>query len=84
MASGLACVATDIPGSRDVLEDGGGELVPLDDPESLASALERLAADPEARRRLGEEARAIVEARYSLESIAGRYEALYRRLRPRS
>jgi glycosyltransferase involved in cell wall biosynthesis len=80
MASGLACVATDIPGSRDVLEHGGGELLPLDDPESLAAALERLAADPEARRRLGEQARSLVEARYSIESVAERYEALYRRL----
>lgn len=80
MATGLACVASDIPGSADVLAGGGGQLVPLDDDAALAEALDRLAADPEARRRLGAEAREIILDRYSFESIAGRYLDVYHEL----
>jgi len=84
MATGLACVASDIPGSRDVLAHGGGWLVPLDDDARLASDLDRLAADPEQRRRLGREARALIERRFSFASVADRYLALYEELLGRS
>jgi glycosyltransferase involved in cell wall biosynthesis len=80
MASGLACVATDIPGSRDVLARGGGVLVPVDDAEALAREIDRLAADPAERRRLGEEAQRIVERDYSIHSVASRYREAYRDL----
>jgi glycosyltransferase involved in cell wall biosynthesis len=77
MATGLACVASDIPGSRDVLRHGGGRLVPLDDERALAEALDELASDPDLRDRLGAEARAVVADRFSLESVARRYLAIY-------
>jgi glycosyltransferase involved in cell wall biosynthesis len=77
MASGLACVATEIPGAADVLADGGGVLVPLDDDERLAEALDRLAGDPELRRRLGGEARNLIEDRYTFSAIAARYREVY-------
>jgi glycosyltransferase involved in cell wall biosynthesis len=80
MASGLACVATDIPGSRDVLARGGGVLVPVDDAKALAREIDRLAADPAERRRLGEEAQRIVESDYSIRSVACRYREAYRDL----
>jgi len=81
MASGLPCVASDIPGSRDVLEDGGGELVPLDDDAALAARLDALAADPDRRAELGRIARARAEREFAFERIAGRYLALYGRVR---
>lgn len=77
MSGGLACVASDIPGSKDVLAQGGGWLVPLDDDARLAAELDRLADDPALRRRLGMEARAMIEERFSFASIADRYLALY-------
>ncbi len=80
MATGLACVATDIPGSADVLLDGGGLLVPLDDDALLARELDRLAGDPLERRRLGEEARKLTLDRYSFTRIAERYRAVYDQL----
>lgn len=80
MSSGLACLASDIPGAADVLADGGGALVSLDDDEALAGELDRLLGDPAERRRLGTEARKIVEDRYSFQSIASRYRALYESL----
>jgi glycosyltransferase involved in cell wall biosynthesis len=80
MASGLACVASDIPGSRDVLADGGGILVPLDDEDALVEALDALAANAEERARLGREARRVIEQSYSLERVARRYVEVYETL----
>ena len=77
MATGLACVASDIPGSADVLADGGGVLVPLDDDTALVAELDRLAGDAAERGRLGREARQIILGRYSFDSIAARYRDVY-------
>ncbi len=53
-ACGKPIVATDIPGCRVVVQDGvNGFLVPVDDPQKLAEALERLARSPELRTRMG-------------------------------
>lgn len=57
-AMGLPIVATDIRGCRQVVErDRTGLLVPVRDPAALARALERLATDEVARRRMGAAAR---------------------------
>ncbi len=78
MASGCACVATDIPGSRDLVEtERSGLLVPPEDAEGLAGALRRLAEDPEARRRLGEAAHRRAVEHFSIEREAAAYGALY-------
>src|SRR5438874_6167158 len=48
-------VATGVGGTPDVVEDGAdGMLVAVGDVDAIAAALERLAHDPELRRRLGE------------------------------
>jgi glycosyltransferase involved in cell wall biosynthesis len=80
MASGVASVASDIPGSRDVLQHGGGRLFPLDDVDGLAQVLDGLAGDAARREQLATEGRAVVAERFSLESVAARYLALYREL----
>lgn len=78
MASGKACVATDVPGSRDLVVDGeSGLLVAPEEPEALSAALRRLATSPELRRRLGQKARRRVEAHYTLEVEVARHQALY-------
>jgi glycosyltransferase involved in cell wall biosynthesis len=80
MAAGVACIATDIPGSRDVLAGGGGRLVPLDDLAALRAALDELADSPDLRAKLGAEARDLVERDFSLASVADRYLDAYARL----
>jgi len=48
LALGLPCIATDTPGASDVLCGGAfGELIPIDDPVSLESAILRFLACPE-------------------------------------
>lgn len=54
MAAGLPVIATNGGGPAEFVEDGvTGLLVPPGDPAALATALRRLAEDPELRRRLG-------------------------------
>jgi glycosyltransferase involved in cell wall biosynthesis len=77
MASGLACVATDIPGSRDALAHGGGLLVAAEDRDALARAIDGLAGNAPERSRLGAQARRVIEERYALGRVAERYLELY-------
>ncbi|MEM1176941.1 MAG: glycosyltransferase [Acidobacteriota bacterium] len=77
MASGLPSVATDIPGSRDLVEnDRSGLLVPPEDASTLAGALERLEGAA-LRRRLGRGARRRVEAHFAIEREVADHEAIY-------
>jgi glycosyltransferase involved in cell wall biosynthesis len=77
MASGVPCVAPDV---GDIAELIGttGEVVPAGDAEALASGWERLAAmGEEERRSLGDQARARVADRFSLDRAADAFETLY-------
>jgi glycosyltransferase involved in cell wall biosynthesis len=81
MSTGRACVASDIPGCRDVIASGqNGLLVPPENAVALSGALSRLAADPDLRRRLGREARARIEQHYRIEREVADYEAMYAEL----
>jgi glycosyltransferase involved in cell wall biosynthesis len=78
MASGRASIASDIPGSRDIVEAGhSGDLVPADDAGALAEAIRRLANDPPTRRARGEAARRRVLESYSIEREVEAHESLY-------
>ena len=78
MRAGIAVVATDVGSVRDAIDDGEtGMLVPAGDTGALRAALERLLADPDARRRLGERARAAASSRFSASAAARWYEQLY-------
>lgn len=80
-ACGRPIVATDVPGCREIVEEGGnGLLVPVRDPAALASAIERLLAAPELRRAMGERSRAIAVERFSETVVIGRVLDLYRSL----
>ncbi len=69
-ACGRPLVATDVPGCRDVVQDGiNGFLVPPGDACSLADALERLILDRELRIRMGKAGRLQAETRFSDRSI---------------
>jgi glycosyltransferase involved in cell wall biosynthesis len=77
MAHGCACVATDVDGSRALLAEGAGVLVPPGDAEALASAIRRLLDDPEAARALGARARSRAEQAFSARAMVDAYEQLY-------
>ncbi len=85
MYLGRAIVATRVGGIPTLIEHGvTGLLVLPDDPGSLAAALDRLAADPQLRERLGAAARAWAEAEIQPERAARRIAELYRSLAVRS
>jgi glycosyltransferase involved in cell wall biosynthesis len=80
MASGLPVVATRSGGIPDVVTDGAtGLLVPERDATALAAATARLLDDPSLAVRLARAAHAALEARFSPDSIARGFDAVYRR-----
>lgn len=81
-ACGLPAVATDVPGTREVIADGkNGWLAPAGDPQALAAAMARLMRAPiEERRAMGERARQRVADRFSLDNVLDRWERLYEEL----
>lgn len=79
MAAGLAIVATDVPGHRDVIVRGEtGLLVPPEDPASLAEAIAMLAADPDWRQQMGRAGRQRVAEQFTVQHMAERTAAVYR------
>jgi glycosyltransferase involved in cell wall biosynthesis len=66
MACGVPAVATDVPGSADILRGSpSGLLVPPDDVAAAAELIAPLLADPARRAQMGRAGRAEAEARYS-------------------
>lgn len=79
MATGKPVVVADIPGVREVIEDGReGLLADPMNPQDLAGKIRQLLADPETRRRMGELGREKVIASFSIERVTDQIEALYR------
>jgi glycosyltransferase involved in cell wall biosynthesis len=78
-AVGLPIVATRVGGVPEVVEHGvSGFLVPPGDPDGLMLAMDRVEGlDPEARRALGAQGRALVEQRYGTRSVMERWDRLY-------
>ena len=81
-ACGVPAVATDVPGTREVLIDGvNGWLARGGDANSLGDAMSRLMSMPaEERYAMGQRARQRVIAEFSLESKLDRWERLYEEL----
>jgi glycosyltransferase involved in cell wall biosynthesis len=78
MAHGRAVVATPVGGIPGLVEDGRtGLLVPPGDAGALRAAIDRLLADPELRRRLGEAARERVTELCSWERVVDETIAAY-------
>jgi glycosyltransferase involved in cell wall biosynthesis len=71
-SQGLACVATEVSGIPELVENGRtGLLVAPDSPEEFARALQAMIADPARRRALGEAGRQRVRTRFGLEANIG-------------
>ena len=78
MACETAVVASAVGGIVEVVEDGKtGLLVPPARPDALAEALNRVLANPELAREMGQAGRRRVEAQFAWASIAERTEQVY-------
>ena len=78
MAAGRPVVATDVGGTRHLLEDGrSGRLVPPQDAGSLADALAAYLGDPEGARRAGQAGRAVAERRFRIGAVVDRTLDVY-------
>lgn len=85
MASGLPIVATRISGHEDVVAHGhNGLLVPVNDADAMAAALDTLLRDPAKRQRMGLASREVMQQRYCTQRVLSRLVALYRGLDPAS
>jgi glycosyltransferase involved in cell wall biosynthesis len=81
MATGLACVASDVAGAKAQIEDGvTGLLFPNRDHLALRECVNRLRADPALRDRLGRAAREHVLAEHTLLAMGIRWERVYERV----
>ena len=78
MASGAAIVATRVPGVSAL--DGAGILVPVEEPSSLAIAVDTLLADPARSRQLGQAARRRAVERYTLQRSLDSNIGLWKKL----
>lgn len=78
-ASGRACIATDVPGCREVVRAGEtGWLVPPRDAAALAAAIEEALSRPEELSRRGQQGRIMAETELGKEAVIGRTLDVYR------
>ena len=81
MYFGCPSVARRAGGIPEVVEDNvSGILVPTDNPDDIARAIEGLIQDPKRRMAMGKAAQRRARERFSAGVIVPRYEALYRRV----
>jgi glycosyltransferase involved in cell wall biosynthesis len=81
MAAGVPVVATDIPGTRELVMPGTtGYLAPVGDRAGFAKHTVRLLDDPELAARFSAAARDRMRSNFSVETMVERHAALYREL----
>ena len=73
MATGLACVVTDVGGVADIVTESTGIMVPPQRPDLLASALRAVVDNPDKRQRLGASALARVQQEYRFDTMVDRF-----------
>ena len=80
LAHGRAVVASAVGGVPEILDGGGGVLVPPGDPDALADAMRTLLADPALAARLGAEGRVIARDWFGADRMVQESLRLYRGL----
>jgi glycosyltransferase involved in cell wall biosynthesis len=79
MAAGVPVVATDIPGTRDLVENATtGYLVPVGNRAGITRCTQKLLNDGALAERLGRAGRGRAEAEFSVQRMIDRYVNLYR------
>jgi glycosyltransferase involved in cell wall biosynthesis len=77
-ACGVAAVAADVGGVRECIDNGkSGVIVAAADIDAYVAAVAALLVDDVARAAMGDAARAVVDARFSLPRIVDAYDAFY-------
>jgi glycosyltransferase involved in cell wall biosynthesis len=78
MASGCACIASDVGGNAFLIQNGvSGLLFPVGDREALASHIRRLVEDPAKRIQIGEAARRRIHDHFSWARVGEMYRQLF-------
>lgn len=78
MASGCACIATEVGGNRFLIHSGvSGFLFPPGDREALRAHIRRLMDDPAKRAQLGRAARKRIEEEFDWKIVGGKYRQLF-------
>ena len=80
MAAGLPTVATDVGGNSELVTETTARLVPADNSDALAQALNYYVEQTHLRREAGEQARSRCLELFSLNAMIGNYRALYESL----
>jgi glycosyltransferase involved in cell wall biosynthesis len=81
MAAGLPCIATDIPGNRELVRDREtGSLVPVGSPEALAHAIEIMLTDRPFAERCAKAAYDLVAREYDEEVEKREWQLLFSQL----
>jgi glycosyltransferase involved in cell wall biosynthesis len=79
MANYTAVICTDIPGPNAVMDEGKtGLIVPKQDPQAIANAVNSLLADPQKAFAMGRAGRQMVETTYDWKNICARIVELYK------
>src|SRR3972149_5277670 len=82
MSTGKPVLVSDIPGVREVIEDGReGLLADPMNPQDLAQKISRLLEDPTLRREMGRRGREKVVSSFGVEAVTARVVALYESMR---
>ena len=85
MAQGLPVVTRPVGGIADFFQSGRmGYSTDSDDPEAIASLVERLVADPDTRRRMGEYNREFARRNFHASVVAGRLTSIYEEMMARA
>jgi glycosyltransferase involved in cell wall biosynthesis len=78
MASGVACIATDVGGNREILEDNvSGVIVPSDDELTLAERICQLINDKKVRQKIGEAGTKRFYEKFTVDKMVKAYEKMY-------
>jgi glycosyltransferase involved in cell wall biosynthesis len=78
MSTGVASVVTDIPGNRQLVQDGlEGILVPVGDTQKIAEAISLLIQNNGLRQDLGRKAREQIVENYSTQRVVELYESVF-------
>jgi glycosyltransferase involved in cell wall biosynthesis len=80
MAAGIPVVATSVGGNTELGDDNRALLIPPNDEEALAGAMQKLLEQSQFRSELARKARIFANENFSLESIGNQYACLYREL----
>lgn len=81
MAAGVPVVATAVDGNLETVINGEtGLFVPPKDPQAMAAAIINILRNRELAKQMGQNARKLVEERFSLQQMVNNYSALYSEL----